>query len=464
MVLIWWRSRTAIVALILLVAPQAARAAAPPPSLDLHAAVAFALDHNSGIAQRRATVAQDNATFVRQRAAELPSITGTLQNQLQRSQNASGGIYAQFGLSPANEFSQNTAEISSTWNIFTGSSAQIQTQEAKRTLQQAQLALDRAEQQLAADVTSSFYGLAGQHETVRLDEADRTYQGQLLGAAQAQERNGRIAQVDVLRAQVDTLRSDVTLATARNTEADDREALAQQIGASPDTTFAVDGAIPEPPLPAMALAAMVEVARAHRSDVLAARAALQYAVLTNANIDTDLLPQVQITGAFGNVDSPTTVAYSPLTGLPTGVRGSPGFWQIGSTATFSLPIVDYGTRSAAHHAARALIDANQQALTVAENGVAVDVRAALRGAQTAYANLQTSKQAAALGGESARIAQLQYRNGLISLTDATQAQQSALQAGTDLITARANYVTAIVRLRVAIGADTPLAAIDFGVS
>ena len=66
--------------------------------------------------------------------------------------------------------------------------------------------------------------------------------------------------------------------------------------------------------------------------------------------------------------------------------------------------------------------------------------------------------------ESSRIAQLQYRNGLISLTDATAAEQSALQAGTDLITARANYVSAVVRLRVAVGTDDPLTAVDIGAS
>ena len=114
--------------------------------------------------------------------------------------------------------------------------------------------------------------------------------------------------------------------------------------------------------------------------------------------------------------------------------------------------------------ARALIDADQQALTTAENAVEVDVRSALRGAQTAFENLQTSKQAANLGVESSRIAQLQYRNGLISLTDATAAEQSALQAGTDLITARANYVSAVVRLRVAVGTDDPLTAVDIGAS
>jgi len=96
---------------------------------------------------------------------------------------------------------------------------------------------------------------------------------------------------------------------------------------------------------------------------------------------------------------------------------------------------------------------------VAENTVEVQIRQALRNAQTADANLQTSKQAAALGVESARIAQLQYRNGLISLTDASAAEQSALQAASDLVSARVAYLTAFVRLRAAIGTDDPVAIV-----
>ena len=182
--------------------------------------------------------------------------------------------------------------------------------------------------------------------------------------------------------------------------------------------------------------------------------------MTNAAIDTDLFPQVQLTAAFGNQYSPTNASFSPFNGVPAGVRGSPGFWQLGATATLAIPIIDYGVRSANHRSARALISADEIALTTVENGVEVDVRSALRGAQTAFANLQTAKQASALGTESSRIAQLQYRNGLISLTDATAAEQSAQQAGADLITAHANYVSAVVRLRVAVGTDTPLAAVD----
>ncbi len=66
-----------------------------------------------------------------------------------------------------------------------------------------------------------------------------------------------------------------------------------------------------------------------------------------------------------------------------------------------------------------------------------------------------------LGAESARIAQLQYKNGLTSLTDATQAERDNLSAQNDLVNARVNYIDAIVRLRVSVGASDPVAIVDF---
>jgi outer membrane protein TolC len=84
----------------------------------------------------------------------------------------------------------------------------------------------------------------------------------------------------------------------------------------------------------------------------------------------------------------------------------------------------------------------------------------VRGVQTAAANLASYKAAAQFGAESARISQLQYHNGLISLTDATQAEQTNLSAQTDLVAARVTYVEAIVRLRVSLGTLEPLAIVD----
>jgi outer membrane protein TolC len=50
---------------------------------------------------------------------------------------------------------------------------------------------------------------------------------------------------------------------------------------------------------------------------------------------------------------------------------------------------------------------------------------------------------------------------LTSLTDATQAERDNLSAQNDLVNARVNYIDAIVRLRVSVGASDPVAIVDF---
>ena len=148
--------------------------------------------------------------------------------------------------------------------------------------------------------------------------------------------------------------------------------------------------------------------------------------------------------------------------IPGNSVNRPGFWQIGATETFTLPFIEYGARRAAHRAARAQLDAAQGTLAFTESAVEVDVRQSLRAVLTASANLATQREAQRLGAESARIAQLQYRNGLISLTDATAAEQSALSAANDLVVARVNYLNALVRLRASVGVADPLAVVEPG--
>ncbi|MEO7202041.1 MAG: TolC family protein, partial [Candidatus Tumulicola sp.] len=65
----------------------------------------------------------------------------------------------------------------------------------------------------------------------------------------------------------------------------------------------------------------------------------------------------------------------------------------------------------------------------------------------------------AFGIESARIAQLQYKAGVKTIYDVLQAQQAAQQAAVDDITARVDYVEAVVKLRVSLGTYDARAAV-----
>ena len=313
----------------------------------------------------------------------------------------------------------------------------------------------RAEQQLATDVAAAFYGAVQQREATRLAESDRAYQQQLLDVARAQERVGRAAGVDVLRAQVNELRSEASLTSARANQANARRvARAAHRRAARHAVRAArrpaGAALPQTPVDTLVAAAL-----AARADVASARSQIAVARLADSAIETDRRPQLQLNGAFGHTESPAA-AFS------LGSPQQPGFWQIGATETLTIPFIEYGARRAAHRAARAQITAAEGTLSSVESGVATDVRQALRAVQTASANLVTQREAQRLGAESARIAQLQYRNGLISLTDATAAEQSALSAANDLVAARVAYLNALARLRAAVGVADPLAVVEPG--
>ena len=473
----------------LALAPCTARAqgGTTPPPLDGAATVRYALAHAPVVLAKQATLAVQVANFDKQRANEFPVIDGQLQNQIARSAHTNGSL-AQFGISPTNNFSQNTAQITSTYNLYNGT-LQIDAQQAKRTADGAADDVQRQAEQTALDVTTSFYGLAARRQAVIVAENDLRYQQQLLDSARASEKFGRVAGVDVLRAQVAVTRSEATLVQARADEADGREALAVQIGATADTSFALPAQLPEPPLPTQkSIEVLAAAAAAARPDVASAKAAFDAARLGDASVDSDLRPTVQLSGAFGSQVSPTSyvqeqqeidssnaaaianyelekqlfpgVNFPPPVLTPPVVRGGPGFWQIGVTSTFTLPFIDYGTRAANHRAARAQIASAEANYRNALAAVEADVRSAARDAQATAEKLELAKQSDALARESARIAQLQYKNGVISFNDATQIQQTALSAENDLIAARANYVIAVVRLRLSLGPTDPAAAAD----
>lgn len=480
----------ACAAATLYASPAAAAGATPAPSaapgLDGYATVAYALAHEPSLLAQRATVSNLDVTFTKLRAGEYPALDAELENQIAKSANQSGQ-FAQFGLSPATNFSQNTAQLSSTYNLY-NATQQIDAEQAKKQVDNARYELRRQEEAAAINVTNAFYALAADRGVVSLDENDLRYQQDLLASARAEEKVGRVAGVDVLRAQVAVERSEATLVQARATEADDRESLAVLIGAPVDTAFDVPEALPEPAAPPTATGTLDDIAARNRPEIGEARAAFDAARLGDAAVDNDLRPTVALNGSFGSQVSPTNfvleqqqidasnaqaiasynaekllfpgVAFPAPTLLPPVNRHTPGFWQFNITSTFQIPLYDYGQRAAQHHAARAQIDSANASLENAYQSVSADVRAARRNLDAAERKLELAKLSAREGTESARIARLQYANGLISFTDVTQTEQTALAAQNDLLAARVQYVTAFVRLRVALAPPDTAAAAD----
>jgi len=458
----------------------------PPLELDALGAVTYALGHAPSLLGQRATVSSLDSQFTKARAGEYPSATGTLQNQIAKSANQPGQ-FAEFGIAPSNNFSENTAQLGSTYQLYNGA-LQLTAQQAKKQVLSAQYELRRQEEQAAINVSNAFYALASDRGIITLDENDLAYQQSLLDSARAEEAVGRVAGVDVLKAEVAVARSSSTLVQARANEQNDRETLAVQIGAPSETLFDVPQTLPEPNVPDLPSERLDTIAKMNRPEIAEARANLDVSKLTDAAVDSDLRPVVTLNGSFGSQVSPTEFVQEqqeidesnaealasydsekmlfPGATIPAPVllspvdRHVPGFWQFNIRSTFTIPLYDYGQRAAAHHAARAQIESSLAAVFNAYDQVDADVNASRRNITAAAERLRLAKLGAQLGVETARIAQLQYKNGLISFTDVTQTEQTALSAQNDLLAAQVQYVTAVIKLRVALAPPSTASAAD----
>lgn len=423
--------------------------------LSLSQAVGYALDHSPSVAKQRAVVAQARSDYMQRRSASLPNVTGLLQNTMQKSMNYSG--YAIIGVPQANTYSQNTAQIGTQYTI-NGGLAFWQSLAAKQVYEQAQADLRKTQAQITNDVTNAFYTLASKKDTVALDQSDVQYQAVLVRIAQAKVKAGVAAGVDVLSANAQEEKSRYTLEAANADAENSRESLAQLIGAPLDAQFDVPVRVALLPLPGQTVDQLIALGLANRPEVASANEGVQIARTNRRASDSDLFPQLQTFASFGNQFSPT-FGGSPFAGGVSLARGTPGFWQLGLTSTFSLPMWDWGARHASHVNLNEQISAAQTNLQATQTQVELDVRQAYRGAQTALAQVASAHGESRYASEAARIAKLQYEHGIKTLTDVLAAQQASLSAQTDEFNARVAYVDAIVKLRVALGIYAPQAAV-----
>ncbi|MGH7737660.1 MAG: TolC family protein [Candidatus Tyrphobacter sp.] len=438
--------------------------------MTLQQAVTYAISHDAGVAAKYAVVTAQAHAVSQQEGQIFPAISASLQNILQKQSNY-GGIYQLIGATPQSTFSQNTAQVSTSFTLNSGGLGLLQLASANATLAADRADLARGEDLIATTVTDAFFNVAQKDSLVALDRSDLGYQDALVKAARLKARAGAVAEVDVLRARVAQAKSASTLVGARADAQNAREELAHGVGVPLDTDFAIPATIPQPPLPNGSIDALESIALAQRPDVRAAQKTLLGARQTLRGWLRELFPSLAINAGFGNQFSPTEAValqneiaseiaaenaqrvlyHLPPLPIPIVPRGSPGFWQVGVTSTFTLPLIDYGQRHTERTNDEAQVNADELALANTVSQAELDVREQYRAAHTAQAQLAYAKEEASLGAESARIAQLQYRSGVIALADVFAAQQTSVQAQTDLINALVSYVDAVVALRVAVG-------------
>ena len=149
-------------------APVSAQDERAPQNLSVLGAVHYALAHAPILLAQEYDIASAVSTFVAKQAAEYPSIAGQLQNEITKSSNLNGA-FAAYGITPVNNFSQNTAQVISQYNLYNGAS-QIAAQQAKRYVQNASGQFQAQEETTVLGVSTDYYNLVALHRALGLDE------------------------------------------------------------------------------------------------------------------------------------------------------------------------------------------------------------------------------------------------------------------------------------------------------
>lgn len=439
-----------------------ATASTPAGAMTLDQAVAFAMQHNTAVLQARAQAFAAGSQLARTRGLELPNVSANAQSIMQRQSNNSGS-FAQFNLSPSANFSQNTAQLQSSTNLVNVTTS-LEARQAKRSYDAALQNLRLTQEQTKLNVENSYYTLVQDADLVALAQYDERYQRRLREIADANFRAGKVAGIDRLKAQVQLTSSEQRLASAQADAEDARDNLAQTIGTEPGQQFVLITAVPEPGLSDVDLTSLQSIALVQRPEVAIAQANLDNARAANALVDAPNTPTVQLSSGWGNQFSPTANAQAIanfntcIANLGIAVNPSvcphPGashFYSIGINSIWTLPLLDWGARHAAHKSASVSINSMQAQLDAARRQALIDVEQAVRRLKVERSNLALAFANADVARQVAQTSQVQYKVGLISVIDVTSSEQTYLQAAKDLLVAQIGYAVAAEKLKLAVG-------------
>jgi len=422
--------------------------------MTLAQAVAFAQDHNLNVQEAFSQAVSAAASLAKARSLQLPLIQGQLQNIMTKQSASNSGTFAQFGLTPSTNFSQNTAALLSSLNVFNLSDT-LGARQARNSLDAALENLRLVREQTTLDAETSYYTYLQDVDIANVDASALAYNKGLLDIATANYSAGRVAGIDRLKAQVQVTASDEQLASAKADAEDARENLALVIGADPQTQFVQLASIPVPQQPALDGARLNAVALTHRPEIAAAQDNLANSVIANQLIDAPNRPIVSFSSAWGNQESPTAhaqqIAACQANPLTVPCPGATHFYNVGLESTWTLPFLDWGATHSSHTSARAAIGAQQVTLDNTKRQALVDVDQAVRRLQVDRANLSSAAANAQLAKQVADISQVQYKVGVTGQIDAVSSEQSYLQAAMNLLAAQVAYVLGVEKLKLATG-------------
>ena len=247
--------------------------------------------------------------------------------------------------------------------------------------------------------------------------------------------SGLIANVDVLRAQVQIQNQQQRSIVAQNEFEKAKLRLGRAIGLPPGQAIELTDKIPYAPLDNLSVDDALAKAYANRPDVLAARDRVAAAEATRRAATSELLPSLRLDADYGTLGMTVDSAHSTYT----------------IAANVHVPIFEAGKAQAHKAESDALMKRRHAELEDIKGQVDTEVRSALLDLRAADQQLEAARTTQTLASQELEQARDRFAAGVANNLEVTQAQESVTNASETYIDALYAHNLAKASLARAIG-------------
>jgi NodT family efflux transporter outer membrane factor (OMF) lipoprotein len=362
--------------------------------------------------------AQENAAAAR--GSFFPSVTGNVSATREKISTSSFGFAGGSSL-----FSVGTAQLNLSYplDVFGGIRRQVEGAEANEDYERYQLVT--AYLTLTSNVVTTAIQEASLKAQIAATQQIVDIETDELKVLRQQLALGGVAGGAVLAQEATLAQARATLPPLQKQLAQTRNRLAALSGRFPDEDIGATFDLAQLKLPEYLPLSLPAKLVAQRPDIKAVEAQLHQASAQIGVATANELPQISITGSFGNSGSPAGALLNPGVGV----------WSIGGSLV--QKVFDGGTLLQQRRAAVAAYDqaAAQYRSTVIS--VFQDVANALRALQSDADALAAADAADLAANKSLALSREQYRVGAITYTTLLNAEQLAQQAAVARVQAQA---------------------------
>jgi NodT family efflux transporter outer membrane factor (OMF) lipoprotein len=380
---------------------------------DIDSLVDQALRANPSLRAADATLRQSLEAVAAQRGAYFP----TVQAQASATRNRDAvQVLSPTLTSGASTYSLYTPQLTISFvpDLFGGNRRQVESLQAQAEFNRDQY--DAAYLTLVANVVSAAIQEAGLRAQIEATQQVIGLARESLEVTQRQLELGSIAGADVLAQDAALAQIEATLPPLQKSLDQQHDLLAVLTGhlpgETPETTLRLDQLKLPAEIPVGVPSQLVE----RRPDVRAAEAQLHAATAEVGVAIANMLPQITLSGAIGDVATQTSQIFSGLN----------EFWTVG--ASLSQTLFAGGTLYHRERAARAGIDIAGAQYRLAVLTAFQNVADALRALAADADAVRTQQRAYEASTQSLAIARQQFALGAVSYLALINAQQSFQQA------------------------------------